>query len=68
VEKYVRTRQATDDNITVHAHYMLDTEAKNGRSEYAMLIAFARGTNVTRTRLGVTFIRTLTLWFIFHFI
>ena len=39
VEKYCRTRQATDDNAA-HAHFMRIPKATNAHSEFIMLSAF----------------------------
>ena len=41
------------------------TKATNTHSEYVILIAFSTVKTVTRTRLSVTFIRALPVWFIY---
>jgi len=41
MEKYCRTGQDTDDNMT-HAHCMLEPRATDTRLEYVIFIAFQR--------------------------
>jgi hypothetical protein len=43
VEKYVTSRQATDDNVIQRMHFECGiTKATNKNSEYVIIIAFSR--------------------------
>jgi hypothetical protein len=42
VEKYGTVREATDDNVTAHAHCCSITKATETHSEYILLTAFPR--------------------------
>jgi len=57
-KKYGRARQATDDNIS-NAHCMLGTEVYKHTLTIYNTYWSATATTVARTRLNVTFVRTL---------
>ena len=60
MEKYGRSRQATDDNIIRRMRFVYwITKATHTQSEYVIFITFPMATMVTRPRLNVTFTRTL---------
>jgi hypothetical protein len=60
VEKYGRTRHATDENIIRRMRFSCwVNKAIDTHSGYAILNCFSMATMITRTRLSVTFIRTL---------
>jgi hypothetical protein len=62
VEKCGRARQAADYNIILRMRFACwITTATDTDSEYVILNCFSTATVVTRTRLNVTFIRTLPL-------
>ena len=58
VEKYCRSGQATDDNM-MPAHCMLGTKDYKNALRIRNTYCFSTATMVSRTRLKVTFIRTL---------
>ena len=57
-EKYCRARQATEDNRT-HTHCMLDTQDYKHTLIICNTYCFFTATMVARTRLNITFVRTL---------
>jgi hypothetical protein len=62
VKKYGRASEATDDNIIWRMRFACwITKATDTHSEYVIL---STATVVTRTRLNVNVIRTLTLFFL----
>ena len=66
MEKYVRARQATDDNTRysiVNEHCMLDNQGYRHTLRIRNTYCFSTATMVTRTQLHITFIRTLPVLF-----
>ena len=61
MEKYVRAKQATHDNMA-RASYMLDNQSYRHKLRICNIYCFYRATVVTRTRLNVTFICTSPFW------
>jgi hypothetical protein len=60
VEKYCRAEQATDDSMA-HAHGMLDKYGYRHTLRICDRYCLSSTTMVARTRLSVTFIRTLSV-------
>jgi len=53
VEKYIRTREAIDDNLG-HAHFTLDTQVYKHTLRIFNTYCFSTGTMVAPTHLNVT--------------
>jgi acyl-coenzyme A thioesterase PaaI-like protein len=69
VEKCGRTRQVTDDDIIRPMRFACwMAKAADTRLEYAILNCVSMTTMVSRTRLNVTFTRTLSVMLIIVFV